>query len=355
MIQLFNFNHEKLYKLNIMGLYDNKIDMKETKKLDLFFYGSAVNYLSKPFWDTTQYSINTNNKTEYVMISRIGGRTDIETITDECDCIVFDAKYLYGNASSLKDTIDCFYMKLPTLFEPRYLSTTIAYNNNYIINVGGYNTSIQSCNEISMLDLNKSKWKILNKMNTNRYITSLCFYDNDNLMIMGGKARKSKFLKSCELYNINTNKMINISDMNIERSKAGSLSIKELNKIIIAGGLGTVNTSMDKTNKISELYDINKNAWHYINKKTKYFYEYPCILNDYNNYNIIYIVGNDGYGNLDLGNIEYCDLRSNNPNWDTYKFRNYDNNNPNSLSKIFNLNDNNPTNWIRREFLCLSS
>ena len=157
----------------------------------------------------------------------------------------------------INNTINMHQFKLPLIEE-------YEYNTDFFPSCGIYSNHNQSfyvtteCGErLFQLDLKKPPtrchWKNLsNKLLYKREGTAMCMVDNDRFIsiIGGGSDENQPKSKHVELFALNCNVSIKLSDTNeAHGAAASSLYHKKYHKIILCGS------------ENMELYDINKDKW----------------------------------------------------------------------------------------------
>jgi len=185
------------------------------------------------------------------------------------------------------------------------------------------------------------EWKSLAPVLRAREDTAMCLFNDRNIswkeyiMICGGWSNGC--LRTCELYNFEANKWIQMPPMHCKHNAAGITEWKHKNSVIIVGGFNT------EAHYSSEYFDLIKQKWIKLpNTNFKHRYKPAVWLKDtsFNMFNNDYnpqIICCAGSGVLknEVGTVEYLDTRDN--KWTTLK---------KPLSSLLGLGANiNANNW----------
>lgn len=94
-------------------------------------------------------------------------------------------------------------------------------------------------------------------MNDKRASHAIVFHQSaSRVYAIGGFIKGQGCLKSCECYDINSNKWIKMADLNIERSKPNAFMYQ--NELYVFGGM-TMNPKIHEF--FAERYNESKNEW----------------------------------------------------------------------------------------------
>eukprot|EP01084_Bolivina_argentea_P200497 342852_1 len=253
---------------------------------------------------------NTNENSYFDAIFKCGGtKVSVTAATDFC------CGYIWNYQDKYFENI-C-QVTLPNYINTDSVGQTLIWSDKRQCL---YSIARNTMNVLSFNDDISDNWKwetqsnnLINSFGINRkrigFMSSVIVRNDMNeerLISVGGgngDTNSGTGVKYCDLYDIDNDKWIKLSDMNFARHRTGIYHDKWTQRIYIGGGNGA-------ERKI-EFYDLNKNKWYFDKKMMPYttmkHNVYPIIWNQ--DGHLLYIASVKANG------VEFIDLRQDNKKW----------------------------------------
>merc|ERR1719242_1591945 len=345
------------------------------------------NSFSVPVWLMKKYpNLDVFNKDRYnSIIFRCGGHLIRDKkVTSRCDAILLDNHYQSGinyrgttannnGAIPMQQLIGYKLNCFPNLPTKRYNCECVYSQRHGLIVVGGSGVDKNQINNVNQLkirdeDVNISynhqpnnnkdddqkhqsiatktsyplnttfnislEWKPLAPILRAREDTAMCLFSDKNigwkeyLIICGGWSNGC--LRTCELYNFEANKWIQLPPMKVKHNAAGICEWKGNNSVVVVGGFN------NEAHLAAEYFELVKQKWVRL-PNTNYKHRYkPAVWVNSMDKNVLCCAGSGVLKN-EVGTVEYYDTRQGNRKWSTVK---------KPLARLLGLGDNiNANNW----------